>query len=425
MEEGSEMNSKKWMWLSVLMLVSMLISSACAKATPTPTEEAGPVSISFVTHDFEPWRNTMIEWIGEYMDQHPGVEISYVTYPMTDMVTKLVTGFEAGAGDTVMGIYGPWLAAMAEGGYLDEAPSWVMDMLKDDFYDIAVDAGSYKGKLVGVLQHIGTPLPLLNVDTYEAAGISEDQYPQSYDDLLALIPKLDKKDASGSWEVQAICLPPTDVFVLIDWATVLFAHGGKILDDSLTKAAFNTPEGLAATQVYKQIHYPDADINLFPLSKCGMWWYGSWSRPMFTAQNPNIRVKVLEPLEGPAGRVHANYAWIWVVNANATPRQKEVAWDFIKYITRPEAQITFWNVVGVMPTRKSVYEDPAISADEFVQAFGKYVNETRVYYPPLPDWEPVEKALIRYLERLVAGELTEQQFLDQAEKEVNSLLTGQ
>jgi multiple sugar transport system substrate-binding protein len=145
---------------------------------------------------------------------------------------------------------------------------------------------------------------------------------------------------------------------------------------------------------------------------------------MFQAQNPDIRVEVLQPLTGPMGRVHANYAWTWVVNSNASPREKEVSWDFIKYITRLEAQITFWNVVGVMPTLKSVYEDPAIAGDEFVQAFGDYVDETRVYYPPLPDWEPVEKALIRYLERLIAGELTEQEFLDQAEEEVNSLLAG-
>jgi ABC-type glycerol-3-phosphate transport system substrate-binding protein len=446
------MYSKRGKWLHLLLLVAMLVPSACAQATPAPTAVAqvpaqptqagvqptqaaaqptqssiaalGPVSISFVTHDFEPWRNTMLQWTEDYMTMYPNVKISYVTYPMTDMVTKLVTGFESGTGDTVMGIYGPWLAELAAGGYLDEAPPWVMDMLKEDFYPIAIDAASYNGKLYGVIQHVGTPLPTINVALYQAAGISESDYPKTFDQLVAQIPKLDKKDAKGAWQNQAICLPTMDVFTIIDWSTVLFAYGGRILNESMTKAAFNTPEGLAATQVYKKIHYKDADPNLFPAGKCAMWWYGSWSRPMITAVSPNMQVKVLEPLAGPVKKVHANYVWSWVVNSHATSAQKQVAWDFIKYITRPGAQIVFWNVVHVMPTRKSVYTDPSIKNDTYLQAFGQYVNETEVYYPPLPNWEPVEKALIRDLQNLISGQVSEQQFLDQAEKDVNGILAG-
>lgn len=432
-------------WMGVVMVVALVALSACAgpatptAATPTPGGEATPVpekatpappteekvSITFCTHSYEPWKETLLKWIDEYTAEHPNVEISYVSYPMEDQVMKLVTGWEAGTGETVIGIYGPWLASMVDGGYLDPAPDWAVEQVKEDYYPIGMEGSSIEGKLYGVMQHMGTPLPILSVDAYEAAGIPESEYPDTYDDLLALLPRLDKKAADGTWEVQGICLPTFGPFQMIDWASPLFSYGGKILDDTGTKAAFNTPEGLEATKVFRKLHYPDADINMFPLGKCGMWWYGSWSRPMWTGVSPDLRVKVLRPLAGPAGRFHANYTWSWVVNAHASPAQKEAGWDFVKHITTKKAYLELWNAVSLMPARKSAYEDPSIKDDEFLQAFGKSVPDTVIYYPPIAKWEPVEAAITRLLERVTAGELSEQDFLNQAEQEVNSILAGE
>jgi ABC-type glycerol-3-phosphate transport system substrate-binding protein len=133
----------------------------------------------------------------------------------------------------------------------------------------------------------------------------------------------------------------------------------------------------------------------------------------------------MRPLAGPIARVHANYVWDWVVNAKATPEQKRVAWDFVRFITEDQQQVDLWKAISLMPTRKSVYESEWAKSDPFLQAFGQYVNDTKVYYPPIPQWEQVERTIISKGELLVAGEITEQEFLDQAEKEVNEILSQQ
>jgi len=382
--------------------------------------EEEQVSISFVTHDYEPTRPIHERWVAEYMELHPNVEINYVTYPMAELITKLITSYEAGRGDTVAGVYGPWLATLVSGGYLDPAPEAVAQDLQSDFYDFAQQGSMIDGVVYGVPRENGSPLPLLSVDVYEAAGVPESDYPTTYDELVALLPQLDKKNDDGSWDVQGICLP-NNTFAVTNWITILKNYGVDLLNEDNTQAAFNTPEGVAATEMWKTLNYPDADHNLFPLMKCGMNWYGPWWRPAYQATYP-VRVKVLAPFTGPAAQTHGNYTWQWVVNANASQSEKDAAWDFVQFISSKEKQIEIWTEGNIVPTRISVFEDPNLPDREFLLSFEQHFDKMFIFYPQIPQWLEIDTTLRPLLSRLRTGEITVDEFMQETEASINSIL---
>jgi ABC-type glycerol-3-phosphate transport system substrate-binding protein len=364
----------------------------------------------------------MSAWVAEYQEKYPNVKIEYITYPMSDMVTKLVTGVEAGSGDTVLGVYGPWLPTLVEGGYIEEAPPVIQEMVKNEFTPISWDGGSYKGKLYGVAQNVGLPLMIMNRAVMANAGISEAEYPDTYADLMAALDQLDKKGDDGAWQVQGACLAPADVWIVIDWASVLFSYGGSILNEDYTAAAFNTPEGLEATKVFKRLSHPDASIPLWFQDACAIMVGGPTFKPYLDMADPPPDWMIMRPLAGPGGRWFANFVWSWVVNAHASPAQKAAAWDFIEFITDPEHQLQFYQAAAVIPNRTEVFALPEVKDDEWAQGFIQYLPETKIYSDPIPEWQAIEVTLIQLGERLVAGELSEQEFLDEAEKRVNEIL---
>ncbi|MCL6429351.1 MAG: extracellular solute-binding protein [Anaerolineae bacterium] len=383
---------------------------------PTKPAPRPSVSISLCTHDVQTVVDCHARHIQWYQEQHPNVQISQVFYPTKDMVQKLVVGWSAGVGDTVCGIYGPWLPTFVKGGYLDPAPPHVVDFVTQDFFEVNIKGGTIDGKLYTIVEEIGCPLPLYNKDVWAEAGIPEEELPETYEQLVSLLPRLDRPG------IQAICNMPEGLFQIVNWTTVLLAYGGRVLNDTFTRAAFNSPAGLEATRVHRRLTPKESDYKMFLAGKCGMLWFGPWCRPWWS--NPKMNVKVGPPLRGPAGRVHANCQWDYVVNAHATPEQKEAAWDYAMFVSTKQAQIIFWKEVGHMPRSKSAYEDPVLKKDAFPQSFAQYLPETENYYAPIPEWEPIEKSIIAGLERLTAGEIVEEQFLSETEKKVNDILAG-
>jgi ABC-type glycerol-3-phosphate transport system substrate-binding protein len=452
-KEDVEM-SKRFSFFIVALLLLSLVATAC-KVTETPEEAASPtteteevapteeiteaepseappeptepeeVSITFVTHDYEPTRPLHERFVAEYMELHPNVEINFVTYPQEDLVTKIITGTEAGRGPTVMGVFGPWIASLVKGGYLDEAPDWVREAQEEDFPQIAIDGATIDGKLYGLVWQASDPIPLISVELWDAAGITEDEYPTTYEEMIDLLPRLDKKSDTGEWEVQGICLRPFGFWAVVNWITILKNYGVEILNEDYSAAAFNTPEGLAATNVWRQLSYPDADSTLFGLKQCGMVWYGTWYLPLARATYPDIELTFLPPFSGPVSQLHPVWTWHWAVNAHASQAEKDAAWDFIGYLSTAESQLASWSESNIVPTRNSAFADESLQSDELLQIYASHMDKSFVYYPMIPEWEQIEKAITTTIERFGYGEISAEEFLTEAEAEVNSILAGE
>lgn len=400
--------------------------AACApKAEPgVETEGQVPapeqVEITMLSHIYEPWNNALSAAAMQYMGAHENVKIVYSYIPHADLNTKIVTALASGDAPTIMGVYGPWMPQLISGKHLSSASDLIIADLDENFPPVMKEAATYDGKVYGYVQHIGIPIPIINQDLYAADGV---QPPTSYEELAMVNAKLDKKDGD-EWQQFGTTLSTSKggSWNVIHFSAILFSFGGQYLSDDLSKAVFNSDEGLAAAETYLTLAHPEAPGDSFVLGKSAMEWNGPWSKSNYAATAPNLKYKAIQPLKGPKAQVTGSYVWFWVVSGAATPAQQTAAWDYNKWLSAPEQYAAMYRNVGLLPITKTLPEE--LATDEWAQAFSQALNNAQIYYSKHKDWEKIDVAIGEEIERFAAKEISAKDFLTTAESKVNAILKG-
>jgi len=398
----------------VLLLSSVFTIYAGGKADSTGTEE-GKIKLTFLSHTYEPWNVKLQEQADAFMKLNPNVEIEYTTVMHEDLYTKLITSAEAGTASDIIGVYGPWMQKLINSGFIAKAPKDVVQDVSENLTRFGKEGVTYDGDVYGYIQHIGILAPIVNPDFFTSLGAP---IPKTWTEYGELADKYADRD-----DIAITALAPSGSHIVLHWATLLKAFGGEMLTSDSKKAAFNTPEGIAATKVYMKLadpQFPENDANsVFILGKAGMVLDGAWAQSFYkTAEIVKDFYTTVPPAE--KERWISAYVWDWVVNANASPEKQRAAWDFIKFISNDENYLDMAKSIGFAPFRKNNIEE--MSADTWVKGFTDALEYGFIYYPRIENWEEIERLIARELERVVAGEISVEEALSNAEAAVNSAL---
>ena len=377
----------------------------------------GAVEITWASHIYEPWNNALAAQGMQFMSENPDIKIVYSPIPFEELNTKFMTAFASGNPYNIMGIYGPWMPQFVSGGNLDPAPDDYVQDIELNFPPIIKESALFEGSVYGYVQHIGIPAPVLNVDLWEAAGVAE---PSTFDEALAAMAVLDKKDADGNWEQLGCTLATTrGVWLMIHYGAFLMSYGGQYMTED-NQVAFNTDEAVEALNLYANFAHPDAPEQAWYLGKVGMVWDGPWAKSAYNEQAPELNYKAILSFEGPAGRVQGSYVWFWAISSIGDPAQKKATWDFCKWLSAPTQYAAQYRAIGQMPITKEL--PPEYADDPWLQAFNENLKYARLYYSKYEKWEQVELLVSEELERFCLGEITAQEALQNGEDKVNKLL---
>ncbi|SDZ30762.1 ABC transporter substrate-binding protein [Herbiconiux ginsengi] len=207
---------------------------------------------------------------------NPGITVDVKTLPYADYGTALQTDLAAGTAADVFDIEYANYAQYQANGVL--APLTV------------ADPAAYRPTLLEAYQTDGTQYALpssfsdvvlyYNKDLFDAAGLSYPTSDWTWADEKAAAEKLTDQ-AAGIWGDHQ----PVSFY---EYYKTLAQNGGSFLDDSGTKTAFNTPEGIEAAKwlteksgtVMPTIEQgqgtPDFDTKLFTDGKLAMLHTGIW-----------------------------------------------------------------------------------------------------------------------------------------------------
>lgn len=408
--------------LAILLCGAILASTAACASGDSSGEKSGgdKVKISMISHIYKPWNDKLDEQIKAFEKENPNISVEYSMVEHADLNTKLMTSLSANSAPNVMGVYGPWMADLVQNEWLDAAPDYVVEDIEQNTFDFAGESAKYGDQYFGYIQHLGIATPVINTELYDAAGVTP---PTTYEELLEVNEKLDIYE--GDQLVQAGSVYPATrdgSWNVIAWSTILQSYGGSIMNEDNTATAFNTPEGLEATEVYAQLTHPKFVKDSFSLGKSAMEYVGPFQRSFYEENCPNIKYQALEPLAGPADTVSALYVWFWTVAADATDAQREASWKLLNYLSNDENYLDMANTAGFISFRTKNYEDESYANDEWIKAYQEALNTGKIYYSKIPNWEKIDLVLGTELEKLVIGEQTAQETLDNMEAGVQELL---
>lgn len=285
--------------------------------------------------------------------------------PASDMNQQLSQGFAAGNPPDVFWVDASLLPTYAAAGNL-----WAYgDQMSDiDFYPALVNSFTYEGELYCAPKDFSNLGLVINTDLWEAAGLTDEDIPTTWDELQTVATTLtkdgvtglvigDTRDRVGAFMVQA---------------------GGWIMNEDQTEMTIDSPEAIAGiTEVQELLAsgaaaFPKAVDSgwggeAIGTGKAAMTIEGNWFKSAAGADYPDLNWRVAELPAGPAGQGTLTFTQCWAI-ADAS-ENKEAALSFVQSLYTPEIQVDLANRFGVMPSIESAREQYIATLPESEQAW--------------------------------------------------------
>ena len=228
---------------------------------------------------------------------------------------------------------------------------------KDNYLDSLIELGIFNGKVLGLPVNASNPIVYFNNDLLKKAGVNPESFPTTFDGIIALAGKINDP-ASGvngmAYDVHG--WPDGWLF-----EAAITQAGGSLLNPEGTDIAFDGPVGLAALQTFRRF-VTDGGMQMidweqsrqqFGAGKIGIFF----STPAHLTQitgyvsgKYDLRTTRF-PISDPAkGRIPTGGNAVLMMAKD--PEKQQAAWEFIKFMTGPDAQKVIVEMTGYLPTNR-------------------------------------------------------------------------
>lgn len=372
------------------------------------------------------------EQCGEF-EEETGIEIEWVEIPHDNMHERFVQ--EAISKSGAIDIYDadqPWISEFASKGYLEVLGDKLTEEDKADFYEAALDASSYNGEIYSIPFFVHTPIVFYRTDLFEDAGIKE--FPKTWEEYADAAKKLTDGEVYGTIiEAKQAVEPVTH---LVDW---IYQAGGSIIDAE-GNISIHSPENKEVFEYLLKMMYEDesvmpgsigydnADVhNLFMQGKVAMvknwpYMYSMAKDPEQSTVSDSFAVAVQ-----PAGKEQASSAWTWGFGISSSSRNKEAAWEFIKWATSSEKLaelgISSCNPVPRTSSLNAVQEDTSLSDfdKESIQTMCDALNYAS-NATENPNFPTVQNELSYTLSNIMSRQVEIEEGLEQVEETIKEAI---
>ncbi|MFP5336115.1 MAG: extracellular solute-binding protein [Actinomycetes bacterium] len=311
--------------------------------------DAGPASLRVLIGSSGPAETDAVTAAAQAFADESGHEVEVVA--ATDLAQELSQGFAAGDPPDVFYVGSDQLAGYADNGSL---LPYAADLENaDDFYPSLVEAFTYQDEFYCAPKDFSTLGLVINSASWEAAGLTEDDVPTTWDELRTVAGRLTTGDQVGlvtSSEYQRL-------------GAFMEQAGGGLVSDG--EATADSPENVEALTFVKEMLTEGSmaftgDVGAgwggeaFGTGKAAMTIEGNWIAGAMNNDYPDVEYVVAPLPEGPGGAGTLSFTNCWGIAADS--ESPEAAQELVAFLTQPEQQMEFARAFGVMPSVESAEE---------------------------------------------------------------------
>ena len=313
--------------------------------------------------------------LDEFEKKHPNIDVKWEPINenyMDVLQTRLVGGQAA----DVFYLDSSEAPALMSRGLLEPLDGYIKpeDDLAD-FEENLLNAFRWEGKIYGLPKDYSTLALFYNKKLFAEAGLKEP--PKTWDELLEYAEKL-TKDTNGDGKPDQWGLA---IQHGLDRAGIfIYGNGGEIVDETGKDVRYDEPAAVEGVQWYvdlalkHKVAVRPQDIgagwtgDAFGKGNIGMVIEGPWAIPFLKDNYPEVEYGVAE-LPSKDGQNKVTYAFTVAYVMNKQAKNKEAAWQLIRYLTGKEGMKT-WTSLGIaLPSRKSVAQAHKYDQDPLRKAF--------------------------------------------------------
>lgn len=315
----------------------------------------------------------------EYEKIHPNVTIHIINNPWDGFWTKLPLALQKGEdGPTLFNVHNSYQHLLLN--YMEPYDIDIQD-LEEDFF--TAKSHEIDGKIYYMDFGIMTGAIYYNKDMWAAAGLTEEDIPKTWDEFREVAKKLTIMEDGKM--VQAGFNFNGDFENLMQG--VPYQYGDTIFDETGTVPRL-TQEGQIETaqmflDFYEKDHVGDKDFGTDAAQSFGqgqsamVYRWGHFYGYMET-NYPDINYGTFEiptVTEDPFAYDRYNGESTPGINKNATPEQKEVAQDFIRfYLANQEKQKELCMNYSLFPSNNALRDDKDLLKNPAIQAVSEHID---------------------------------------------------
>lgn len=421
------MNVGRSLWVVFLVLLLLPVQAALATGQAEMEDQEPVLTMMFSTGG----SGRTLANSAERFSEVTGIEVDVLQFPITQVYENQALSLSQGQPEPdVIAVDDVWFDAYRP--FLEplEVSQSVIDRFVPSMIDPFMDVN---GEIKGLPVRMGGDVIAYRTDIFEEHGIDLASI-TTWNDVIEVAEQItDESAGEYGWSQGYAPLPST----LTAYLNFLSSHGGQLVTDDGSRAAFNSPEGVAALETMSTLAQTAGVPGLVNLTyndqvdafRNGTAVMGMLWNPRFTAINDpefphsgNFGVLPNFPRgEGMSRGVGRVYGWGLAVN-QASP-DKEAAQQFVEFVSSPEEQLRLAAEWNNSPTVQSVFENPEYLdavpvAEDMASAMRHSIGR-----PNHPQYSQIVDILAVHLQRAVTGEVSAAEALADGEEEVNDLLS--
>ncbi len=401
------------------------VTEAPVVATEAPTEApvVEPVTVQYWHTHSDAEAAQLDQVIAAFEAANPGITVESTRYAYSDYKTALLTAISSGAVPDAARLDIAWVSEFADQGALTQLDGNLPDFeaIIADTFPGPLSTNVWQDHYYGMPLDTNTQVLLWNKSVFEAAGLTA--APTTMEEFATVACQLTDaaKKSYGYAEGGTYFWAPAPVF---------YAMGGKVTDEKITTATgyVNGADSVAAFTMLKDLYDQGClSPNLLgggiatdaghAEGTYAMIIDGPWMVDIYKGNYPNFEVNFAPIPSGPQGNTSSVVGGEDVV-VLADSQNQEAAMKWAAYLLSPDAQ-KMMAAVGQMPVLASLVGDPAMPA--YFAVFQEQLKTAQARVPH-PKWSDMDNAINNAYQRMLKGDQTPQEALDQAATEIDALL---
>lgn len=388
------------------------------------------------------WKMLIPSALNELRMRHPNlnIQINYTVYPYNDARTEMLKSMANGTAVDLISLDQIWLGEFANKSYIvdltNSTKSWGG---LSDWYQANLDGNLYDDKIYGIwawtdIRSIWYWKDLLNQSGVDPNSLKTwDGYIQSAKKLNSA---LEQRNISG---IELVGGPGSQN----EWYPFLWMLGGEIITQKSGHPSkgvywfptYNSTNGVKALEFFKQLI--DANVNPITINfekefadknyaemLGGSWLPGYF--PNLTKQDIEDRIGMTPMFPVPTeGTDTASIMGGWLLSIPQTSIHKDLAWELITIMLKPEILSPVLAKLGYLPTQVAIGEGPySTPLRNSIPYYDELIN--LIFYgharPNIPEYPLIADHVRQAIDAVYNGTKTPKEALDDAaEKSAKSL----
>ena len=381
---------KKRIKLAMLGMTAVLFGlTACGNKQEAASKE-GKTTIRFASWDTADDVDAQQKMVDKFNEEHPDIQVVLEAYG-SDFDTKISASMGSGDAPDVMYMWN--YPAYHEG--LEPLDSYIEkegEDYKKNFYSTLWNYNSYDGQIYGLPVGFTTHCVYYNKDLFEKAGVEEPKDGWTWEDLEEKAKKIN--EATGVKGFSFSMKPDP-----YDYEMYLWSNGTAYCDkEGKMEGYVNSDKALETYKMFQDmakdgyaVATEKSGSDEFESGQTAMFVYGAWAVKKYTEAGVNFGLAKLPSFGTEKSASILSSSGVAIAKSS---KNKEAAWEFVKYWTDDENNKS--RIGTEFPVLVSVVESEKILDKPEYAPFYAMLDQSGEYTPAsfiMDKWSEVSEKL--------------------------------